>query len=131
MPTIFSHDCSISCPSRHSPSHIISSSQYQNHSMAKAKHFLSPELVIKGVLHPNQKLTCFVLYLKIINTFLKNNIFIVNCPRNSKISRPSSSWVIDQNNILTVLIHNSKKKKKKHFAYWNFNKILSSLDNLL
>ena len=29
---------------------------------------------LKGVLHPNQKLVCFVLYLKIINTFLKNNI---------------------------------------------------------
>ena len=27
-----------------------------------------------GVLHPNQKLACFVLYLKIINTFLKNNM---------------------------------------------------------
>ena len=25
----------------------------------------------KVVLHPNQKLTCFVLYLKIITTFLK------------------------------------------------------------
>ena len=25
--------------------------------------------------HPNQKLSCFVLYLKIINTFLKNNIY--------------------------------------------------------
>ena len=27
--------------------------------------------VFKGVLHPNQKLACFELYLKIINTFLK------------------------------------------------------------
>ena len=26
---------------------------------------------------PNQKLACFVLYLKIINTFLKNNIYIL------------------------------------------------------
>ena len=26
---------------------------------------------------PNQKLACFVLYLKIINTFLKNNICIL------------------------------------------------------
>ena len=32
---------------------------------------------LKGVLHPNQKLTCFVLYLKIINIFLKNNICIL------------------------------------------------------
>ena len=29
---------------------------------------------LKGVLHPYQKLTCLVGYLKIINTFLKNNI---------------------------------------------------------
>ena len=63
---------------------------------------------------PNQKLACFVLYLKIINTFLlffsafydklskelKNSIKI--------FSRPSGSWIIDQNNILTVLIHNLK-----------------------
>ena len=31
---------------------------------------------LKGVMHPNQKLACFVCYLKIINTFLKNNICI-------------------------------------------------------
>ena len=29
----------------------------------------------KGVLHPNQKLACFVLYLKIINTILENHIY--------------------------------------------------------
>ena len=28
-------------------------------------------------LHPNQKFACFVLYLKIINTILKNNICIL------------------------------------------------------
>ena len=35
--------------------------------------------LLKGELHPctNQKLACFVLYLKIINTFLKNNICIL------------------------------------------------------
>ena len=33
-------------------------------------------LLLKGELHPNQKLASFVLYLKIINTILKNNICI-------------------------------------------------------
>ena len=34
--------------------------------------------LLKGVLlTPNQKLACFLLYLKIINTFLKNNICIL------------------------------------------------------
>ena len=39
-----------------------------------------------GSCTPNQKLACFVLYLKIINNFLKNNYmhFMVLCPRNSK-----------------------------------------------
>ena len=52
----------------------------------------SSVLCIKGVLHllPQKasKWTCFVLYLKIINIFLKNNVclFIVNCPRNLKIA---------------------------------------------
>ena len=32
---------------------------------------------LKGVLHPIQKFACFVLYLKIINTFLKNDICIL------------------------------------------------------
>ena len=30
----------------------------------------------KGVLHPNEILACFVLYLKIINTILKNDIVV-------------------------------------------------------
>ena len=29
---------------------------------------------LRGNCTPNQKLACFLLYLKIINTFLKNNI---------------------------------------------------------
>ena len=41
---------------------------------------------IKGVLHPNQKLARFVFCLKIINTFIKNTICIVNCSRNSKMA---------------------------------------------
>ena len=31
-------------------------------------------VTLQGQSTPNQKLACFVLYLKIINTFLKNNI---------------------------------------------------------
>ena len=54
--------------------------------------------VLKGVLHPNLQLACFVCYLKIINTFfffLKiTDIFLTeNCSRKSKMalnfSRPS------------------------------------------
>ena len=33
--------------------------------------------LFKVVLHPNQKLACFMLFLKIINTCLKNNICIL------------------------------------------------------
>ena len=39
---------------------------------------------LEGNCTPNQKLACFVLYLKIINTFLKN--LKADCPRNSKIA---------------------------------------------
>ena len=34
-------------------------------------------LYFKGVLHPIQKLACFVLYLKIIDIFLKNDVRIL------------------------------------------------------
>ena len=69
---------------------------------------------LKGVLHSNQKLTCFVLYLKIINTFSKMmyasysklSMKLKNSIKN--LGRPSGSWVIDHNNILTVLIHKLK-----------------------
>ena len=27
---------------------------------------------------PNQKLACFALYLKIVNSFLQNNVYILN-----------------------------------------------------
>ena len=33
------------------------------------------EVVLKGELHPIQKLACFVLYLKIINTFFEKIIY--------------------------------------------------------
>ena len=43
---------------------------------------------LRGNCAPNQKLACFVLYLKINNTFLKNNICILktNCSRNSRMT---------------------------------------------
>ena len=39
-----------------------------------AKNLKKKYLVFKGYYAPNQKSAFFVLYLKIINTFLKNNI---------------------------------------------------------
>ena len=42
---------------------------------------------LKGYCIPNQKLACSVLYLKIINIFLKNKMYLeANCPRNSKMA---------------------------------------------
>ena len=35
--------------------------------------YLEENNSLRGYYTPNQKLACFVLYLKIINTFLKNN----------------------------------------------------------
>ena len=32
--------------------------------------------ILRGNCTPNQKLVCFVLYLRITNTFLKNNAYI-------------------------------------------------------
>ena len=31
---------------------------------------------VKGYNNPYQKLACFVLYLKVINTFLKNDMYL-------------------------------------------------------
>ena len=33
--------------------------------------------LVKGIDTPNQKLACFVIVLKIINTFMKNNMCIL------------------------------------------------------
>ena len=33
--------------------------------------------IFEGVLLPNQKLACFVFYLKIIKTFMKNDLCIL------------------------------------------------------
>ena len=50
-------------------------------------HMFNCVINLRGVCNPNQKLACFGLYLKIVNTFLKSNMhLIVNCPRNSKIA---------------------------------------------
>ena len=32
----------------------------------------------KEELHPNQKLACFAIYLKIVNIFVQNNVYILN-----------------------------------------------------
>ena len=75
---------------------------------------------------PNLKLECFVYYLKIINTSLKNNMHLeANRPRNSKrtwnFSMPSQIFSHNSENI--VSINNSRNA-------WP-TEVLSSLDNLL
>ena len=50
------------------------------------KHHPSIAHHSRGYYTPTQKLACFVLYLKIINTFLKNNIFNLKVKRNSKMA---------------------------------------------
>ena len=49
------------------------------HHFALNHHFAfkAKFLFYKEELHPNQKLACFVLFLKFINTFLKNNVCIL------------------------------------------------------
>ena len=68
-----------------------------------------------GTVPPTTKLACFVLYLKIINTFFEKIIYASysKLPKELKnnikiLGRPSGLWVIDPNNILTILIHNLK-----------------------
>ena len=41
------------------------------------KPFFSDMHILTGYYTPNQKLACLVMYLKIINTFLKNNVCIL------------------------------------------------------
>ena len=89
--------------------------------------------VLRGTAHSTPELACLVLYLKIINIFLK--MLYASYSKLSKelkssiqnLDRPNGSWVIDKNNILTVLIHNLK-------ATWPTKitmPFLSFLDNLL
>ena len=50
------------------------------------KHPKSTCQLVKEVAHPNQEYACFVLYLKLINTFFFKYCIYPNCPRNSKIA---------------------------------------------
>ena len=53
---------------------------WQNGNKAINKH-------LWGALTPNQKLPCFVLYLKIVNIFLKNDMYIL-----TKIVQRTQKW---------------------------------------
>ena len=70
------------------------------------------QLMGKGT--PNKNWACFVHSLKIINTFLNNNIRILiqivwgTQKWRENFSRSSGSGVIDQNSILHALINNSR-----------------------
>ena len=44
------------------------------HAHSKKYSYISRLNLLRGYCITNQKLACFVLYLKIINTFLKNDI---------------------------------------------------------
>ena len=65
---------------------------------------------LKGYCTPNQKLACFVCYLKIINTFLKNNICIWKQIAQGTQNRIEIliGEVMDQNSQNIVLIKNSR-----------------------
>ena len=57
----------------------------------QSKFNISKRYYIKGGTAPYNQTVRLVLYLKIINTFLKNNVcmlvhLIVGCPRNSKLA---------------------------------------------
>ena len=51
--------------------------QNKTHLNCLRNHIVEIQDGLKGYYTLNQKLTCFVLYLKIINTFLKTNICIL------------------------------------------------------
>ena len=89
--------------------------------------------LLRGNCTPNQKLACFVLYFKIIHTFLKiiyapfsklfkelkNGIEILNWP--------IGFYVMDQNSQSIVLINSSSTDWPTYFSML----FLISLDNLL
>ena len=71
------------------------------------------EQAVRGYCTPNLKLACFVLYLKIINTFLTNNACIKKIVQETQkwywsFSRPSGYKVMDQNSRIKVLINNAR-----------------------
>ena len=80
----------------------------------------------------NQKLTCFVLYLKIIKTFLENSRLSKELKNSISLSRSSGFCVIDQNNIMTVLIRNLKQLGLLEFQFhfwvpWKISLTMHSL----
>ena len=85
----------------------------------------------RGYCIPNQKCAYFVLFLKIISTFFKvytsYSKLSKKLKNDIKISRPSSSWVFDQNNTLIVLIQNLKTACPTQMPI----PFLGYLDNLL
>ena len=86
------------------------------------------ETFVRGYCTPNQKLPCFVLLSQNYQHLLKDDLMHLKELKNGiQNYRPSDYGVIDQNIILTVLIHNLKPlgllKFQCHFV--------SSLDNLL
>ena len=77
---------------------------------------------------------CFVCSLKIVNTVLWNNrvslIKLSDILKNGSknFSRPSSSWVIEQNNTYLACFY---QELKNCLTFWNFNTFLSFSVNLL
>ena len=70
--------------------------------------------VLRGYCTPNQLLACFVVYLKIINTLLKNNRCILKQIVHEtqkwhwNFNKPRGFLVMDQNSQSNVLIDNSR-----------------------
>ena len=71
-------------------------------------------ITLTGYCTPNQKLACFVLYLKIVDTFKKNNIY-ASCRQLSKELKNGITIQISQA-VLELLI--------KHFwLFWSINRL--------
>ena len=58
--------------------------------------------MLKGNCTPNQKLVCFVLYLKIVNTFLKNNIGIYDVIKQNQSEVGNIDFKIEPNKAKNV-----------------------------
>ena len=76
--------------------------------------------ILKEVPHRNLKLACFVCYLKIINTFLKNNACILK-----QVSKELKNGILVHQGVLSYGSKQSKycfdQKLKNRLAYLNFN----------
>ena len=96
-------------------------------------HMLQYKTLSRGNCTPDHKLACFALYLKIVNTFLKNNVYILKqiVQKTKKwqwnFSRPIDSKVMDQNSQNIVLINSSRTTRPTQILML----FLSSLDKLL